>query len=279
MSGRPSGSTWEDPLGRPGSAAIPRGVLIAAVFLALSGRADAGEAGYYLSGRCQATRLTGDARRSVAPFGDPFDFEETLGVDPTEPTLALDGFAVFHRYRLDFGYHRAEVGGSAILEKDLYIEGMDYLAGRRLASDIEARRGKLLFGYGFLDGDRLTLAPVAGLHLVRSEIRLKGAAGVPAQTETMRFLTPVAGGILGFHPGHGISVHAGAFGSGRRREHLFDTSVALEYGFSRRVAVTAGYAYHHFNQTTARGRDGRGDDDQLELIVEGWFVGFSLHPR
>ena len=237
------------------------------------------ETRFYFSPRYFGAQVSGEMRLPTEAGGDLLDFDETLDIDPSEGTFEAEGFWRFNRFRLDFGYTRLEVLGEEVPTEFLFIEGEEYFPAPSppLTTNLETQRAWLAFGYDFMDGAKLSLGPVIGMHYLGTEARFKQQPFNEEQVEYVSAFTPVLGGDLGFHPGHGVMIHARAFGTYRQNEHLIDAAISIEYMFSRVVGLSGGYLFSSFDWTDVKEDDSRRDDERLEMIQQGWFAGLSVH--
>jgi hypothetical protein len=234
----------------------------------------AGEARFYLAPYGFASRLAGDAQVSDGATGTDVDLEDTLGVEPRDTVLGVDGFVKILGSRINFGYSQSSHSGEEELDTSVVFNGESYSAGTRVATDIDLKRYKLMYGYDF-SIKVVNVGILVGVHGIDIDARLKSEIPGIEEQENLRGAIPVLGLTLGIHPIKKLAIHAEASGlsltiSGVRVK-LIDGFAGVDWLFVPMFGVKGGYRYFRL--------DAEDDDEQdsLSLTQSGPFVGIALH--
>ena len=238
------------------------------------GLAGAGEARLYLAPYVYPSNLSGEAQVTDSVTGTMFDLEDTLGMDPHETVIGVDGFVKFLGSRINFGYSQSEHSGDTRLEETVTFNDQTFTVGDRVRSDLELKRYKLMYGFDF--GLKVVnVGILVGAQGVDASARLRSEVSGLRETEEFRGAIPVLGVTLGIHPVSKIAIHAEASGlsltiSGVKVK-LIDAFAGVDWYFVPKIGLKAGYRYFLL--------DAEDDDesDGLELDQNGPFVGLAVH--
>ncbi|HEY3174668.1 MAG TPA: hypothetical protein VGK94_02795 [Candidatus Polarisedimenticolia bacterium] len=234
----------------------------------------AGEARFYLAPYGFASRLTGDAQVSDGTTGTEFNLEDTLGVEPRENILGLDGFVKILGSRIGFGYSEGDHAGDAVLDQTVTFNGQTYTSGDRVHTEIDFKRYRLMYGYDF-SLKVVNFGILVGLHGIDVDARLESEISGLREGKNLRGVIPAVGATLGIHPISKLAIHAEASGlaltiSGVKVK-LIDGFAGVDWLFVPKFGVKAGYRYFVL--------DAQDDDEQdsLNLRQTGPFAGIALH--
>jgi hypothetical protein len=234
----------------------------------------AGEARFYLAPYGYASRLTGDAQVSDGAVGTQFDLEDTLGVEPRENILGVDGFVKLLGSRINFGYSQSGHEGEERLDQTFTFNDQTYIVGDRIRTDIDLKRYKLMYGYDF-SLKVVSVGILVGVHGIDVDARVRSGISGLEEEENLRGAIPAVGLTLGIHPVKKLAIHAEASGlaltiSGVKVK-LIDGFAGLDWLFLTKFGVKAGYRYFTL--------DAEDEDelDSLNLRQCGPFAGIALH--
>ena len=210
------------------------------------GPATAGEARFYLAPYGQLSNLTGEAQVTDGTTGTTFDLEDTLGVEPHETALGVDGFVKILGSRISFGYSQSDHTGDMRLEETVTFNGQTYTLGDRVRTDLDFRRYRLMYGYDF-SLKVVNIGILLGVHGIEAEAKLRSEVTGFRESEDFRGVIPALGLTLGIHPISKLAIHAEASGlaltiSGVKVK-LIDGFAGIDWLFVPKFGLKAGYRY------------------------------------
>lgn len=234
----------------------------------------AGEARFYLAPYGYASRLTGDARVSDAAAGTQFDLEDTLGVEPRDNILGVDGFVKILGSRINFGYSQSGHDGEERLDQTFTFNDQTYVVGDQIRTEFDLKRYKLMYGYDF-SLKVVNVGILVGVHGIDVDARVRSEISGIEEEENLRGAIPAVGLTLGIHPIKQLAIHAEASGlaltiSGVKVK-LIDGFAGVDWLFVTKLGVKAGYRYFTLDA------EDEGDLDSLNLSQSGPFAGIALH--
>lgn len=136
------------------------------------------------------TATRSDVRLGTENLGVEIDVEDTLGVESTIVAFRTDAFWRFtqsKRHRVDFTWFSLDRTGSAVLVRDIELEGTTFPTGTTIQSKIDFDIYKGAYSYSFIQDDRLDLAASVGLYVapISIDVSSQGAfTGRAAQSIT-----------------------------------------------------------------------------------------------
>ncbi len=182
--------------------------------------------------------------------GDPFDAEEDLGVDSSEP---LSGGQIFvgwgdeDRQHLLLSYVAAGYEGEETLSQGFQIGGTPLLPGERTSSSIDFALGRLYYGYSFFDTSKTTFGAHSGFVIVdiKGELR-SSSSGTEEFEETIPF--PLLGFNLDVRPHamHAVHARVSGFLLGADRADGGVMEMEILYEFLPIKWMGAGVGYRRF---------------------------------
>ncbi len=102
--------------------------------------------------------------------GTEIDVEDDLDFDDTATTYHLDGYWRFaERHRLFAGIFRFDRDASAVLNKELVIDGETFPVGAGVKSDFNLDIMPVSYGYSFINNEKHELTGTLGFHWQKAE--------------------------------------------------------------------------------------------------------------
>ena len=223
---------------------------------------------------CGELGLTGDGRISGGQSGTDFDLEDTLGIDPDEKLVGVDGFFKFLGSRIEFGYNQGEYSGVETLDSSFVINGITFNASERVRTDIDLKRYKLLYGFDF-SLKVVNVGFVVGGHLIDADVRVRSSSSGTRERDDLRLPVPVLGVTLGVHPISALAIHAELTGMSVTISGIDGTLLegfaGIHWLFVPKVGLVAGYRHFHLD---AADDD---EDNRIDVTQRGPYAGLALH--
>lgn len=184
---------------------------------------------------------------SVTQPGTPVQAEDELGL-PRRKTFAGLAFGrrIGERWRFEAEAQNLQRGGSAVLQRDITVDGYTYAAGTGIDANVSIRIARLNAGWTLLRGEGNEAGIVLGGQFIDTRVQIDGpAVDSFGNSSSGRH----SGGDFGFVPlvgGYGTLALAptlsltGRLGVGLS-DHLIDASAGLQWRPSPNFSIGAGY--------------------------------------
>ena len=136
------------------------------------------------------TQLNSDTLGS----GTNIDFEDDLGLDPSDTTFRVDGYFRFNdRHRMDLSVFALSRDASKAIQKDIQFGDATFVIDTVIDAKSDLSIYKLDYTYSFLRRDRGSLGVSAGLYVADVEIRLSAQGLGLAENRGITAPLPVFG--------------------------------------------------------------------------------------
>lgn len=142
-------------------------------------------------------------------IGAKVNLQDDLGMEAQTRSFRLDGHYRFtDNHMVEFSYYNIRTGNSNTLETDLNWDGVTFKAGTTVDAHLNLNIYKLNYAYSFYHSDKVELAWAAGLHMMDTEMGIKGNAFVGNNNEeyaneTVTFLAPLP--VFGFRVNYAVT--------------------------------------------------------------------------
>jgi len=176
----------------------------------------------------------------------PIDLEDQLGLSKSDSVFRIDGYFRFaKKHQIDFSAFDLTRTASVTIEEEFVWDGTTYPVQEIVNSDFGLKIYKLDYTWRFLQRDNGFMGVAAGLYVADFDITIDAVNGGMFDSSDITAPLPVIGlrGQYDFSEKWSLRAAAEVFAlnyddySGR----LYDYSVAVDYGFSRHVAIGVGF--------------------------------------
>lgn len=183
-------------------------------------------------------------------IGTRLDFESDLGLDDRDTLFTGGiGWRIAKRHFLDVLYFKLSRSGARTTDISFSFKDQDFSAQTTIDTYFDTEVFRISYGYSFIDSDRQRLLGQIGAHYTKVAAGIRrdavGAIGEEASSDVP---LPVLGLVYDyrFTPRFSVDLRAQIFRLNYEDidGSLDNLSASLQYAFTPKVAVFAGYNYY-----------------------------------
>jgi hypothetical protein len=202
--------------------------------------------------------------------GTLIDLEDDFGLDDSVASLRIQGHYRFNsEHRFIYSFIDASRDASHVVERDIIYDDKIFPAGSLVTADFSVQLIKLLYGYSFLQNDKIDLSFTAGM--VGLDLDTTLDSPLVDREEDSSFLPLPVVGLRGMYAyNRKLLLRAGIdyfkINEGNVDAEVIDWNLAIEYDVFKKVAL--GLSYGQFNLDGEK----KSDNDKFDFDIEGFFV-------
>jgi hypothetical protein len=202
--------------------------------------------------------------------GTLIDLEDDFGLDDSVVSLRIQGHYRFNsEHRFIYSFIDVSRDASNVVKRDIIFDDKVFPAGSLVTADFSVQLIKLLYGYSFIQNDKIDFSFTTGMVGLDLDTTLNSP--LVDREEDSSFLPLPVVGLRGMYAyNRKLMLRAGIdyfkIDEGNVDAEVIDWNLAIEYDVFKKVAL--GLAYGRFNLDGEK----KNDNDKFDFDIEGFFI-------